>query len=170
MSALGLLTQFGLSRGGGGSPSGPPTPLITNLTGLGFFTTGEQLGWRFTVGDTPLTVRGARVRTFTSLDQERVRIWRVSDEAEIANLLVTPSAADTWTAADFSAPVTLAANTDYIVTMRGSAAGSRSVRYASGRTLDPRITWVGGRSQNGNGFPTTTASEILGIVDLLVDP
>lgn len=170
MSALGLLTQLGLSRGGGGSPSGPPTPLITNLTGLGFVTTGEQWGWRFTVGDTPLTVRGARVRTFTSLVEERVRIWRVSDETQIATLLVTPSATDTWTAADFATPVTLTANTDYIVTMRGNAAGSRSVRYATGRTLDSRITWVGGRSQNGDGFPTTTASETLGIVDLLVDP
>lgn len=169
MNALGLLTTFGASKPTGG-PSGPPTPLIASLSGLGSYITGEQVGWRFTVGAASLTARGARVRTFTSLNEERVRIWRVSDETQIATLLVTPSATDTWTAADFSTPVTLASGAAYIVTMRTASPVSRSLRYATGRTLDSRITWGEGRFKNGDGFPNTTTSETLGLVDLLVDP
>lgn len=82
-----------------------------------------------------------------------MRIWRVSDETQIATLLVTPSATDTWTAADFSTPVTLASGAAYIVTMRTAPPSSRSLRYATGRTLDPRITWGEGRFKSGDGFP-----------------
>lgn len=176
MSALGLLTQFGLtqSAGGGPSPGGAhliqaqPSPIASG------FTHAAQVGWEFTVGNASLTASAARIfmnsANFAQVE-ETVRLWDASTQTLVASVAITPVAGDTWAQASFSSPVTLAANTSYRLTTRRTAGSSRGVRTiaASSLTLHSGVTHTTSLFANNDNYPgTDSATDVYGLVDLLV--
>lgn len=128
-------------------------------------------GFRFTVGDAPIEItklgyligRGV-VETSTSTD---VAIWRVSDQFEMTRLTVlntSPDVQDDFRWGTLGAPVTLGANTQYVIAAnRGGSEwifNSPGVTSGSGVTYDTAAVGgfaAGGGTQSALVYPGTTS-------------
>lgn len=167
MSALKLLVNTGMTRIPG---PGSSAPLIqSHPTGTGV-NSNAQVGWRFTVGNTPLTAVRAALSKIDA-GTEVVRIWRVSDSALIASVQVVVVGAGVGGEADFATSVTLAANTSYVVATRRLDGTSRgwSIFSKAAVTFDPRITADAAHGNYADTYPgQDSSSNVYGLVNLFV--
>lgn len=160
MSALGLLTQFGLSRatgGGGGASFTGITSWATPGTASSYF---QRVGWEFQVGASPITVTALRHFGRSNGAVWRVMIHRVSDGAEIASADIT-SVNGAW--AEESVSGTLEAGVNYRISGR-AVSGSTNLRVnPTDLVLSDAISYVNsGNSYTGAGddMPTGDASGV----------
>lgn len=78
--------------------------------------TNTRVGWRFTVGDSPITVTHLRLFRITGQDlEERVIIHRNSDGAVMASLEIAGGTADEWFEQELSSPVVLEGGVQYTI-------------------------------------------------------
>lgn len=131
--------------------------LTTHTSGTG------ELGWRFTVGSAAISVVGIRVKGYTS-GTITAHIWKVSDSSLVASVSIT-AVAGSWVTGTLATPVTLSANTDYIV----SAPGTDSYNAApSALTFNSAITYVNGRYGAANTFPASNWSNTVNKADIVI--
>ena len=156
--------------GGGGAGGGPPAVEQVGYETIGTLTSfgsSDQVGYEFTVGAANITIVALRGYPFATRTDYRVRLWRVSDEALIADPAVNSSfTANVWNEEPVT-PVVLTAGQNYIVTMRGGTSMWRDTNIA-GAAFNDAITFVQGRRIGNNNFPTTTiANEPRGLADIV---
>lgn len=165
MSALGLLTRFGLSRQSS-TPPGVPQYGITGMPGSpATFSTNAQRGPVYTFS-APVTAVGLRIWKPTTGD-DTVRLWRVSDKALLATVTATADA-NAWVETALDTPIPLAANTQYLVTTRRPGAAAATVHApAAGFTFHPLVTFEGSRTAESDAYPTGVNANVLGLADLV---
>lgn len=161
MSALNLLTRYGLSSNAGTPPTPPEFGITTFAanTNLGL---ANHVGWVFTVGASPITVVGLRVNLDSANADERINLWRVSDGTLLATTVVGATK-DVW-ADGAVTPVTLSASTTYAVTCVDDAGASRTMNRNSdltGLVFNAAITFVNGLNGTGSGRPTGNIGNIV---------
>lgn len=172
MSALGLLSTYGLSRGASPEPPGGGGLIQAIENPVNYpFDVRNVFGWEFTVGASALTARGLRLRSPTT-GMRTLYTWRVSDAALLASTPITVTTADTWEEALFGAPVTLEAGKTYVIGVHnGGSAYYRTEVSADDMTLDPRVTFVTGRRSSSSALSMPTVAlpgYAYGLVDVLV--
>lgn len=124
------------------------------------FTSDWRFGWEFTVGASALTLVGLRCYAGDAVAQ-RVMVHRVSDGVAVASLDIT-GVVQEWASGTLVTPVTLAASTNYYVSMR--RVGSTSTPHYSNPTsyaYETHITWVQSRFgyvDGGDGMGTSTST------------
>jgi hypothetical protein len=143
---------------------------ITTLGATSIFTTSghDEVGWKFTVGAKALTCTKLRLYA-GSTGSKTVRLWRVSDKALLASVNVS-SVDGVWVEASIT-PVTIAANTAYVVSYDLSAGKNYRTVPRTSNTYSSVITCNEGRylASGGGTFPTTVDStDIQGIVDIVI--
>lgn len=167
MTALGLLTGYGLSRAAGSGPSPGGVGLIQSFGAISTTFGNETVGWQFTVGATPLTARALRVRMPVTASR-KVSLWERTAGTLLATVTIS-AVTDTWVEAPIT-PVTLAATGQYIV---GVYAAGGDYATPSNTTIgfDSRITYNYGMYAAGDARPVTSwAGKVLGMCDVIVDP
>ena len=134
--------------------SGPG--IIRNGTSPSTTSTDAMRGYAFEVGNKPITVTALRSWRRGAY-ADRVFLWRLSDEALLASVDIT-SATDAWVEGSIT-PVTLDANTQYVVSAR-SQAGDQSAAFQNNMTgweFNGPITFLHRRGGDStNDFPTGT--------------
>lgn len=162
---LTLLNPYRFVGGGGG---GGAQPGITALGALEPISNSSQYGYEFTVGASDITVTKLRAFRGASGDLVYMFLWRVSDEALLADPTVT-SVADDWAEVDLDTPVVLAAGANYIVGERTLA--SRPHFYSTdepGFAFSSAITYVQTRTVGSAVFPTgVSANGPWGVADVV---
>lgn len=166
MSALGLLTQFGLTKPAGGG--GPTFTLVDGIaTPTKVSGNFNHIGWVFTLAS-PASVTG--LRYFGAVDgvTETLNLWEHTSGALLGSVPIV-STTNAWVQATLSVPVPLAANTEYMVSAHPSAIHDYYQSSASGSSFHPGVTWVAGRYGSGPSMPATDwAGRLLGIVDAVL--
>lgn len=115
-------------------------------------------GFRFTVGDDPLTVRKLRLRMPQASGAELVQLWRVSDQAKIAEQSVTPPSGGAYAEVELNEAVTLNAATDYIVSHDRVGGGSRLIHRGGAPTFNPAIFFVDAVFGNAGTYPGSVST------------
>jgi hypothetical protein len=149
----------------------------TMVTQLGSLTTlsgnDSGMGVDFEVQDDPLTAVGLRVYA-AGAHATTLRLWRRSDQVELRAEPVT-TVTDEWVEAHFDTPITLEANTRYVVTMDGSSTADRYRQDMNppvpptGWLVTPKVRLETGVFGTAGSFPTGTSNHYWGIVDVLFD-
>lgn len=140
----------------------PPTPgacggpLIYNDAGWQAVNLTQNVGQRFTVGTSPITVCALRYYHLTG-ETETVYLYRQSDGALLASAIVTSSGG--WGETSIS-PVTLAANTDYVVSSFAAGAARDVYRNPSSFNIDPGVTRVGSVVHTTASMPSTASAQM----------
>lgn len=161
----GVLSQVRAAGGGGGG--GCDREFIATSQGWSSTSSGIQVGNEFTVGASDITVCALSFRNSPAATEEELRLWRVSDQALLAQATTTPGDPTDWKTVSI-APVTLIAGESYVVTMR-RANGSTRTTYriaaadiAANATFDPAVTFVRSRFVSGTGYPSSTLTYLYG--------
>lgn len=123
----------------------------------------EERGWRFTVGPSSITVIGIRVKAYTT-ESITAHLWKVSDSSLVASVNIS-AVANSWVTGTFENPVTLEANTDYIVSAPGYY-GYRAL--ASTLTFNSAITYVTGRYGTANTLPANSWANNVCAADIII--
>lgn len=148
-----------VSQGGAVTPPEPGAcggPLIYNAAGWAAASNLTQnLGQRFTVGASPITVCALRYYHLTG-GTETVYLYRQSDGALLASAIVTSSGG--WGETSIS-PVTLAANTDYVVSSFAAGASRDVYRNPSSFNIDPGVTRVRSVFHTTASMPSTASAQ-----------
>ena len=142
---------------------------ITAQPVIGGETSSFQVGWEFTVGASDITVGKLRIYFDRDNPEETLRLWRVSDQALLASVDITP-AANEWVEASLSSAVVLSASASYVVATRSKTAASRTYLRrtdVTGLTFASEITHVRSRLLDSDGFPTSTQAGIRGLTDIV---
>lgn len=150
--------------------------LTSSNTGYGITSLGatetvnqqdHEIGWRFTVGSNNITATKLRIYSGSiSSASRKIRLWRVSDQAKIAEVTVT-AINGVWVEGNIT-PVTLTAGQSYIVSYGHDSGNYRYNNPYTLNTYSPAITFNEGRYVEGtNDFPIyTSESACFGIVDI----
>ena len=171
MSALGLLTHYGLTRVAGGGPGpGPAERILQALGGTQSPNTeASQVGYTLTP-NTDLTLTALRLYLGSNSNGEVIRVWRVSDTTLLGTVTVN-ALEDTWVEEELTTPINLDQGVSYVIATRS---GNPRRWYSAARTAQAwsaLITPGAGRLGAGTGFPTTTnSSNVWGFVDGLIAP
>lgn len=125
-----------------------------------------EAGWSFTVGASAITVSGLRVKLAAN-QTVNGHLWDNS-----GNLLGTISSisalAGTWVEASFASPITLSANTKYVI-----SCWNTSTRYLYNKdncTYNSKLTFYKGRTTTTqNAFPSTEMSDyVFQVIDIII--
>lgn len=168
MTALGLLTRYGLTKLSGGS--GGATERIFQSPSVSTSspnTDASQVGYQFTP-TANLTLTALRLHLGANSNNEVLRVWRVSDTTLLGSVTVN-AVKDTWVEGELSAPINLDSGVAYVLTAHsGNYRTWYSIARAS-QTWSSLITPGVGRLGAGTGFPgTTNSSNVWGIMDGLI--
>ncbi len=167
MSALGLLTWFGMPRPGGGPPATERIFQSPTVTTASPNTDGSQVGYTITP-TTDLTLYALRVHLGSNSNGEVLRVWRQSDTTVLGDVTVN-ALADDWVEGVLSSPVDLDEGEAYVITTHS---GNFRTWYSMSRvaqTWSTLITPGAGRLGAGTGFPgTTNANNVWGIMDGII--
>lgn len=137
------------------APTANPSHSFTDPGSRSF--TATRVGYRFTVGAQDLSVTDLEVYGDRSGDLEWVKIHRWSDGVEITAAQIT-AVADEWIQVSVT-PVTLAANTDYVISTQPVTTTNRPRNYnAPDLAYAPEITHVANLSQQTHTMPTVTTA------------
>lgn len=157
-----LLTGFGMTKapsGGGGTPT--PLLTITDDSKLFSVSSSNQFGWQFTANaNLSLTDLGVYVNGTATMT---VRLWRVSDNAKLAEVTVSATT-KAWSYTTLGSPITLVSGADYIVTLTGASSVRLVDNLASsphGTAFSSDVTFVSTRQSTGLGYPTQDSSTFL---------
>lgn len=170
MSAIGLLSRYGLSRpsgGGGGGSWG-----ACDNYGLATYTPGngnesEQRGWRFTVGASDVRVCALRHQSRSTAVSQTLRLWRVSDGALLAAKTYTPSVTSSWEEIPLDTPIVLEAGQTYIVSGRTADGTNKGYRYAFEPIgVHAAVAYGDAVTSASNAMPTTGSGWIR-LVDIV---
>ena len=161
--SLGLLTRYGLTLASASSEEHVGYETIGATTS---FNNTNQAGYEFTVGAADITVTALRGYARATGTDYTLRLWRVSDEENLASIDHVSLTESEWGEAELSSAITLAAGANYIVTIRGGSAMWRDTDIASA-VFNDAITFVAGRRVTNNTFPSTVvADEPRGLADI----
>lgn len=160
-----LINPFAFGGGSGGGGSCDESGVDASGFSQGSLT--AQNGWRFTVGANDLEVCALRLHSLDNEGEHTLRLWRVSDEALLASVAMTPTGDNAaWGEAEIT-PVTLAGGSDYVVTQRRTDGATRTVyRNPSSLTINSAITLVDNRFVEADTYPTNTSGHDYQGVDI----
>ena len=165
------MSPYPIGAGGGGAEETG----ITSYTSLSDIAASSwQTGWEFKVGAAAITVHKVRMLYGTALSGPgpHVKFWRVSDQVNIANSPAADVTANVWKEVTLTTPLTLAANTNYIIAgyRDGFTMGNhkQNTSVSTDVVFASAISYVQRRHVSGSGFPSSTgANAIWGLPDLI---
>ena len=125
-----------------------------------------EVGMRFTVGSSDITVSGLRIMA-PSARTANAHLWRISDQTLLGNVSITATAG-VWSEGIFTAPITLSAGASYVVSYY--ATPSWYCNTLSSNTFNSSITVIGSSGNSiANAFPTPDGTtQIYGLVDIVI--
>lgn len=169
MSGL-IINPYAFATGGGG---GGTSEWLWEVDPSGSAVNNRQTGFRFTAeADLEIT----KVRVFSSLSSSTsriVRIWRVSDEAEILTTAGFSTTAATWGEYELPSSVALSSGADYIITAQRDTTNPSDWTINRLRTLavaslsfSSLVTYVEPRTATDLNYPTDgTGNTVVAGVD-----
>lgn len=119
------------------------------------FSLNTQGGWQFEVTGEDITVGALRLRTPTNTT-ETVRLWRVSDQALLAEASIS-TVGGLYSEQPIN-PVTLPVGTRYIVTQSSGGANRSKYRGGSTPSWHPNITYIDTHFASDEGYPSGTST------------
>lgn len=147
----------------------------SNMDALSGAVGAGTVGWAFTVSRTLVATKARVYSSSASFTARNVRIWRVSDSADLGDVGGGWSTNATgWQEQDFVSPITLGVGETYvIVTWRSNSAVTRVGGVDASATpwaTIPEVTFVEGReSTSQNGVLAATVTDIVRAVDFYAE-
>jgi hypothetical protein len=156
-------TQSGVYDNTTTTSSGIGLPILGTL--VNYNTSAWEIGWRFTLNETALTVNQLRIYCVNPpVAAITINLWNATG-TKLASVSVT-AIANAWVSGSIT-PVVLSASTSYVISVSWPSGTNSSYSTIVSYAANPLLTIEEGRMGTLGAFPTTIDSaDIYGIVDI----